>query len=168
MTNIHHKVLIGLGSNLGNRKKNLEKACTLIEEGNARIVKQSGIYESEPWGYSSAHPYYNQCIMIETELKEVQLFELLKSIELRMGRKKDWEKGYADRVIDLDILFFDGIVVVTERLTIPHPGIAKRRFVLLPLMEIASEMIHPVLSMSVSELYRACSDTARVDRLSFQ
>jgi len=160
-----HSAWIGLGSNLGDRKKNLERARLFMDGLSVDMPLVSGVYASEPWGFSSSHQFYNQCLVMETMLSPDALLQSLKEIEKGMGRAAHSSEGYADRVIDLDILFIDDLVIEGAKLRIPHPGITERKFVLLPLMEITPEKVHPLYDRTVGELLQVCRDEGEVYRL---
>ena len=159
-----HTVWIGLGTNLGNRRINLIQACELITSLDCRISNFSSIYESAPWGFNSEHSFYNQCIIIETVLNHEDLLRSLKMFEVRLGRVHSVQ-GYEDRIIDIDILFFDDLIFDSDHLKIPHPGIAIRSFVLKPLVEISPDKMHPVLKKTLAELFEICEDQEKVHRL---
>lgn len=159
-----HRVYIGIGSNLGNKKENyLESLERIARMPRTRITKESSLYESEPLG-DSREPYVNGVIEIETEFGPEQLLKRLKSIERLMGRKKA-KKRWSDRVIDLDILLYDSLKLNRRSLKIPHPEMHNRKFVLLPLSEIAPQVVHPVLRMTISDLLVHVKDNKRVSLL---
>ena len=141
---------IGIGSNLGNRQDNCLEAVRQLERHRVAVVKRSSMIETEPWGVTDQPQFINMAIEAETALFPEELFLLMKKIEKNMGREKTVHWG--PRVIDLDILFYDDLVFNTEELTIPHPHLHDRDFVLTPLMEIAPEKVHPVLKKKISEL----------------
>jgi 2-amino-4-hydroxy-6-hydroxymethyldihydropteridine diphosphokinase len=141
---------IGIGSNLGNRRYNCLKAIELLRQGGLRVSKVSLLYETEPWGVRGQPRFINMAAEIETDLPPRKLLALLKAIEKRMGRIKAEQWG--PRRIDLDILLYDDITLNTDGLTIPHPLMHERTFVLEPLSEIAPEKVHPVLLKKVSVL----------------
>lgn len=156
-----HQVYIGIGSNLGKKKENFLEALTRIAKiPNTKIIKESSFYESEPLG-DSKEWYVNGVIEIETELKAELLLQRLKNIERAMGRKKV-RKRWGARIIDLDILLFNNLIVEKRNLKIPHPEMQKRKFVLVPLSEIAPQVIHPVLGVTISELLVNLRDDKRV------
>lgn len=149
--NFVHSAWIGLGTNLGDRREQLATARQHISDRGGVIRAVSGIYASAPWGYESRNMFYNQCLVLETNLSAEAMLRMLQEIESEMGRVQS-TGGYADRIIDLDLLFFDNLVLHTDELVLPHPKIQERMFVLRPLAEIAPEKIHPVLGLTVSEL----------------
>lgn len=159
-----HKILLGLGTNLGNRELNLRNAQEEIEATGIKILDASGHFESSAWGYESRNSFLNMCIACQTSKEPEALLVKLKMIETAMGRT-DSHGAYQDRIIDLDILFYDSIVLKTNDLIIPHPLLHERRFVLEPLMEIAPRKIHPLLKVTVEELLKTCTDDAPVKRL---
>ena len=156
-----HQVYIAIGSNLGNKKENyLEALARIAKLLKTRIIKESSVYESEPLG-DSKEWYVNGVIEIETEFKPEMLLKKLKNIERAMGRKKV-RKRWGARIIDLDILLYDTAVVNKKNLKIPHPEMQARKFVLVPLSEVAPQVIHPVLQATISELLVALKDDKRV------
>ena len=155
-------VFIGLGSNLGDRRANIHEALAQIREiTGVRIVKESSLYESEPHGDAKTW-FVNGVIEIETELPAEKLLAKLKAVETAMGRKRVKGKKWGSRIIDLDLLFYGSLVMKKRSLTLPHAELHKRRFVLLPLSELAPQLIHPVLQESVSDLLAGSKDTKRV------
>ena len=158
---------LGLGANLGNRLKSLRTAVThIINREGILLVNASDVYESPPWGVREQPCFLNACITIATQLSPHKLLDVLKEIEHIMGRqvRNRWEA----REIDLDILLFkEGTVVQEEKLTIPHPFLSERAFVLCPLAQIAPEWRHPLLHKSIRELQERmdCSDMRRITTL---
>lgn len=152
---------LSLGSNLGHRVRNLEGAIELIRHQAGEIEKISRYYESEPWGYSSENSFCNCCVSVRTTLDPLPLLDILLGIENQMGRLRA-KGGYSDRIIDIDLLLLDDILLDHPRLTLPHPAMGKRRFVLVPLGEIASDLIHPVTGMSISKMMQKCDDRTGV------
>ncbi len=147
-------VYLGVGSNLGDRQENIRKALIFLKENEAIDVLQcSKIIETVPEGVPPQGDFLNGVIEIETQLMPLELLSALKNIERRLGRSK--KIGSSDpRTIDLDILFYNDVVIVNgKNLTIPHPRAAKRQFVLEPLAEIAPDYKHPVLKKAISEIY---------------
>ena len=148
------------GGNIGDRKKNLENAAKLIRERIGAIKKRSKIYETEAWGVRDQPAFYNQVYLVETSLSPEKVLKSILKIEEEMGRKRTTKN--AARIIDIDILFFNDQVVHEQNLVIPHPRMADRRFVLLPLNEIAPQMIHPVLKKTMAELLSLTADQLKV------
>jgi len=143
-------VYIGIGSNLGNREENCLKALRLISEKTGKVKKQSSMYETLPWGVKDQPKFINMAAEIETELGPSEFLIVLKKIEKETGRKETTRWG--PRTIDLDILYYDDLVLETPELSIPHPFLHEREFALRPLAEIAPDKIHPVLLKTVREL----------------
>ncbi|HWB91833.1 MAG TPA: 2-amino-4-hydroxy-6-hydroxymethyldihydropteridine diphosphokinase [Puia sp.] len=152
-----------IGGNQGDRFAQLETARTFISTTAGAIRTVSSIYETAPWGKTDQAWFLNQVLQLETEAGAPELLKLLLNIEESMGRKRS--EKYGSRIIDIDILFFNDAILREPGLTIPHPEIANRRFVLEPLNEIAPAYIHPVLHRSVSELLAACTDPLEVKKL---
>lgn len=157
-----HRAFVGVGSNLGDRTANINEAIDkLLELPDTRIVRLSSFYESEPHGDAKTW-FVNAAMEVETEFKSTDFLKKLKAIEEAMGRKRVKGKKWGARIIDLDILFFDQEIANGRSLKLPHPRIAERRFVLLPLAEIAPQLSHPVLSQTVSQILATSKDTKRV------
>jgi len=144
------KVFIGLGSNLGTRRENCESAISRIREAGVSVLARSALTETKPWGVTEQPDFLNMVIEIETHLKPHDLLALLKNVERTLGRTDTYRWG--PRVIDLDILLYDDVVMKTADLEIPHPRISEREFVLHSLAEIAPGIIHPVLKKSMKTL----------------
>jgi 2-amino-4-hydroxy-6-hydroxymethyldihydropteridine diphosphokinase len=158
---VPHQVYIGIGSNLGNKRENYLEALERIAKlPSTRIIKESSLYESQPLG-DSKEWYINGVIEIETDLKPEMLLKKFKNIERAMGRKKV-RKRWGARIMDLDILLYDSLIMNKKNLKIPHPEMHQRKFVLIPLSELAPQVIHPVLSASISELLVNVKDDKRV------
>lgn len=156
-----HQVYIGIGSNLGNKRENYLEALERIAKiPKTRIIKESSVYESQPHG-DAKEWYINGVIEIETEVKPELLLNKFKNIERAMGRKKV-RKKWGARIIDLDLLLYDSLVLNKKNLKIPHPEMHQRKFVLIPLSELAPQVIHPVLSASISELLVSVKDDKKV------
>lgn len=154
------KIFISLGSNLGDKVHNLENASGKIQEKIGPITLHSNIYETEPWGYSRQPYFLNQVVQIETSLTPLQVLQLLMETETGMGRTRTFRN--ASRIIDLDILFYGEEIIHEKDLIIPHPSISARKFVLVPLSEIAPQFIHPVLKKPVKQLLDECTDSLEV------
>ncbi len=155
-------VFIGIGSNLGDRRANIAEALDRIAKlPGTRVIKQSSFYESEPHGDAKTW-FVNGVIEVDTEFSPENLLKKLKGIETAMGRKRVKGKRWGSRIIDLDILLYGALVVKKRNLKIPHPELSKRRFVLLPLSELAPQIFHPVLQMSVSNLLADVKDSKKI------
>ena len=136
-----HKVYLGLGSNLGDCRKNLERAIRLIGDRVGQVTRQSSFIETEPWGFESPHKFVNAVILCETTKTPREVLMLTQQIERDMGRmKKSVSGGYADRAIDIDILLYDDLTIDEPDLKIPHPLMHERDFVMIPLEEVRSKM----------------------------
>ena len=165
---MNHDVYISLGSNLGNRKAYLQQAIEGIATRVGTIVDIAPIYETPSWGFSG-EAFLNTCLLCRTFLSAEQVLMQLLQIEQELGRERmPHSKGYQSRTIDLDILFYDDEVIHTDVLTVPHPLLHQRKFVLKPLANIDDLKIHPVLKKTVAELLRTTNDTSPVQRLSDQ
>jgi len=161
---VPHQVYIGIGSNLGQKKENyLEALVRIAKIPDTRIIKESSLYESEPLGEAKER-YVNGVVEIETELKPDLLLKKCKNIERAMGRKKV-RKRWGARIIDLDILLYDNLKLDKKNLKIPHPEMHNRKFVLIPLSEIAPQVVHPILGGTISKLLVSVKDDKRVSLL---
>ena len=145
-------VYIGIGSNLGDRHRNCLRAIELLRQNGLFITKQSSMHETEPWGVTEQPEFVNMAVEVVTDLSPKKLLEMIKKIEKDMGRQDTIKWG--PRIIDLDILLYDNIILKTDFLTIPHPLMHEREFVLGPLSEIAGDFIHPVLKKSIADLFK--------------
>jgi 2-amino-4-hydroxy-6-hydroxymethyldihydropteridine diphosphokinase len=154
---------LSLGSNLGDKPQNLEKAYSLIEENIGKILQKSPIFETEAWGNKNQDSFFNSAIEIQTEYYPFELLTKIQEIEINVGRVKSEKWG--PRVIDIDILYFEKFQIKTDNLTIPHPFIHFRRFVLKPLSMIASDFYPPNSIKEISELLKICEDTTEVKLL---
>ena len=150
------KIYLSIGSNKGNRYSQIKEALKLIREDLGEIISISKIYETKSWGFES-EKFLNLCIAIKSELSPDKLLFSINSIEEKIGRKRNSKKVNA-REIDIDIIFYSNKRVNQEELIIPHPRLEFRNFVLVPLSEIASDFVHPILLKSVKELLECSND----------
>ena len=150
------KVYLSIGSNKGNRSVLINKAIDEIEKKIGKIISRTSIYQSKSWGFDS-NDFYNLSLLIDTDIEPKSLLINLKKIEKSMGRE-DIDGSYSDRFIDIDILFYDNIIIDSEDLKIPHPKIEIRKFVLVPMLEIADDYVHPILNKTIRQLDNECDD----------
>lgn len=156
-------VYLGLGTNLGNKKENLATAIALIEQTLGEVQKVSSIYFSAAWGIENQPDFLNQVVLIKTKLFPLKLIEKILEIENKMGRTRRVKWG--ERLIDIDILLIDTILIHTPQLTVPHPFILQRSFVITPLIEIASNILHPIYQKTLGQLHEDCTDSTTLYRL---
>lgn len=146
-------VYLSLGSNLGDRESIIEQSIKEIGKRIGKITKVSHKYETEPWGFSSTNKFINMAVEVYSQLSPKELSDRVHQIEFDLGRRRNPNaNGYEDRVIDIDILLIDNIISNDKDLTLPHPKMHLREFVILPLCEIAPRIIHPVLGISIEEI----------------
>jgi 2-amino-4-hydroxy-6-hydroxymethyldihydropteridine diphosphokinase len=159
-----HIAYIGIGSNLGDKVGQCEKAISeILKTDRHKLLARSSLFKTKPMGYTSQDWFINGVIKIETELEPLELLRLLKNIESRLGRKKTFQWG--PRAIDLDILFFDEKQIQVEGLQIPHRFLQERQFVLIPLAEIDRGLLHPVLKKSIGELLDNLTEDQGVEKI---
>ncbi len=151
-----------LGGNIGDREKSLQLALVKINETAGKIIIKSDIYETEAWGVESQQAYLNQCVKIETMLTPENLIATLLNIEKSLGRERSFNHIYESRTLDIDILFYNNLIMAKEHLVIPHPRLQLRKFVLIPLNEIAQDYLHPILNKTIFSLLKECEDTSEV------
>lgn len=157
-----HTTFLLLGSNLGNRKKVLKNAAVSIKKKIGKIEKYSSIYETLAWGNEDQPAFLNQVVIVETSLTPKEVLVTINSIEKELGRIR--HKKWGERLIDIDILYYDDLIINTEKLKIPHPEIANRRFTLIPLIEIDPNFKHPILDKTHSSLLETCNDELEVKK----
>jgi len=154
-------IILGIGTNLGDKTANLKTALGSINENIGRVVRTSSVFETDPWGFSSEDQFLNMVAEVESKLKPSGLLGRILMIEARMGRLRDG-KEYSSRLIDIDILFIGDKILDTKSLVIPHPQLHERKFVLVPLAEIMPDFVHPVLKKDIKTLLRECKDKGKV------
>ena len=156
-----HRLYLLIGGNMGDRAALLREAVAMIGQRIGQVAEHSQLYETEPWGdfaEESPQPFLNQALLTLTPLPPYEALDAALEIEAYLGRKRGSGGGYASRPIDIDLIFYDQLVLDTPRLTLPHPRMHLRRFVLQPLCDIAPELIHPVLNKTISQLLAECTD----------
>jgi 2-amino-4-hydroxy-6-hydroxymethyldihydropteridine diphosphokinase len=147
-------VYLGLGTNLGEREYNLYNAINVLSLEIGAVICQSTFYVSEPWGFDSQNQFQNAVVLVETNLSPFDLLAKTQEIERNIGRTAKSTNGYSDRLIDIDILFYDNLIIDQPTLKIPHPLIVERDFVLIPLAEIAPELVHPIFGSKIIDLLK--------------
>ena len=152
-----NKAYLLIGGNMGDRLANLANAKDAIQEQVGVIKNISAIYETAAWGLEEQPSFLNQALLLETDFEALDLLNRLLKIEIQMGRIRNLPLG--PRTIDLDIIFFNDQIIESDKLTIPHPQMQKRNFVLTPLNEIAPELIHPIFNKTINQLLIECTDT---------
>lgn len=160
-----NRVYFSLGSNLGDKKKNLNDAIEFLNE-QISITKISSIYETPPLGFESNDFFLNLCLEAKVKFNPFELLEFTQSVEKKIGRlKKSISNQYSSRVIDIDIIFFDQLIMDNENLVLPHKYFRDRKFVLYPLQEIGSELIDPLTQKPISQLIKECTDQSEINIL---
>jgi len=152
---------LSLGTNQGNKLENLQNAIDMIAEKIGAILNISSVYKTASWGFDS-NDFYNICLKVSTYHPPEKLMRILLDIESNLGRKRNDKKGYSDRNIDIDILLFDDEIIFSKTLTVPHAKMLDRKFVLIPLVEIAVTVIHPIEKQKLSTCIKNCEDTSEI------
>ena len=158
------KVYFSIGSNKGNRSGLINEAIDKIDIIIGKVMLKSSIYETKSWGFNSNN-FYNICLLVESKLSPELILNKTLTIEKEMGRLKKTDQ-YSDRFIDIDILFFDNMIVNSKTLNIPHPRIQLRKFVLTPMLELTPDLIHPILNKSIRQLEIECVDKDQPKKVS--
>jgi len=158
---------LSLGSNLGNKLENLQQAIDLIDEKIGSISKISSVYKTASWGFES-EDFYNSCIQVSTGLNPERLIQTIHLIEQTLGRERSSEKEYQARTIDIDILLFDTEIIFSKELIVPHKEMLKRKFVLVPLAEIAPDFVHPIEKTRLKICVENCTDTSKIEKTNFK
>jgi 2-amino-4-hydroxy-6-hydroxymethyldihydropteridine diphosphokinase len=156
-------IFLGIGTNLGNREGNLEQAVERIGNFPGRVLQASSLYETEPWGFQAEEKFLNMVVKIETDLTPDELLVKILHLESILGRVRGAEQ-YMSRLMDIDILFYDDLVINEDHLKIPHPLLHERKFVLVPLCEIEPGLVHPVKGKTILELLEICEDRSEVKK----
>ena len=159
-----HKVVLLLGSNQGSRSENLEQAIKMIRELVGKVRKISSVYLTQPWGFESPDAFLNQALLLHTSLEPTELLGVVQKIEKELGRKRRIN-FYTSRTIDIDIIFYDQLVIEKPELTLPHPLMQLRKFVLVPIFEILPGYRHPVDGRTVEQMLDDCDDELKVELL---
>jgi len=157
-----HQVVLGLGGNMGDRLSLLNKAIKLLKQ-QMKLERESTIYQSAAWGGNSQAAYLNQVLVMNTSLSAIDCLDFILQIENQLGRERVLKWG--DRTMDIDILYFDNEIINTERLKVPHPHLVSRNFVLVPLVEVLPDYLHPLIKKTSIELMNACEDVLMVKPL---
>lgn len=157
-------ILLSLGTNLGNRESNLKEAVSIIKKRVGNIISLSAFYQTSPWGFESQNEFLNAALMVKTSLSPDILLRKTQAIEVELGRLTKSNGTYSDRIIDIDILYYDQECINTPELVIPHPLLQLREFVLVPLQEIAPDWQHPILHKSTTELLYELKNAANDSR----
>ncbi|OGS70934.1 MAG: 2-amino-4-hydroxy-6-hydroxymethyldihydropteridine diphosphokinase [Flavobacteria bacterium RIFCSPLOWO2_12_FULL_35_11] len=157
---------LSLGSNQGNKLENLQQAVDLIAEKIGSVVKISSVYKTESWGFIS-DDFLNICIQIATSLNPEKLLKAIHEIEHSLGRTRTSEAGYKARIIDIDVLLFDTEIIFSKELIVPHKDMLNRKFVLVPLAEIAPNLMHPITKQRIQTCLENCTDNSPVEKTSF-
>lgn len=158
-----HNVYLLTGSNVGDSLALLNTAIKHINTQVGKVIQQSSIYKTAPWGNVNQQNFYNQVLLVQTTLSAHQVLQTILQIELDMGRVR--ELKWAPRTIDIDILFYDNLVMDEDDLTVPHPLLHLRKFTLQPMVELAANLVHPKLHATISQLLVSCPDTGLVEKL---
>ncbi|MES2545986.1 MAG: 2-amino-4-hydroxy-6-hydroxymethyldihydropteridine diphosphokinase [Bacteroidota bacterium] len=154
---LQNQAVLSIGSNQGNRLENLIECIDLIHNKVATVIQVSSYYETPSWGFES-DAFYNVSILIHTNKSAQELLKELLEIEIRLGRIRNDQQGYQSRIIDVDIVSFNNEIIATENLTVPHPQMQNRLFVLLPMNDLKIDYVHPVLKVNLSDLIKNCED----------
>ncbi len=159
-----HKVFLGIGGNIGDKRNNFFKVNEIINERLGEITAHSSIYETPAWGFYSEDPFWNQVLIIESKLEAEEILWRIHEIEEEFGRKRNKER-YSSREMDIDILYFDDEYFETQSLIIPHPRIHERKFVLVPLTEIAPDFKHPLRRLTSIQMLENCRDESIIKKI---
>lgn len=159
-------VYLSLGGNIGDRKKFLKDAVSLLQEKCGKLLAVSSFYETEPWGFQSENAFLNIAVKLQTQLEIADFHDEIQKIETLSGRKRSKNLGYTDRTVDIDILYFGNLKINSPNLTIPHPRISERKFVLVPLLEVAEKAGNKTFTAKVKAMLRTCKDYSAIKKYS--
>jgi 2-amino-4-hydroxy-6-hydroxymethyldihydropteridine diphosphokinase len=159
-----NSVIFSLGSNQGNKSNYLEKAVVEIEQRIGKISQKSFVYETEPVGFESNDSFLNACIEVNTILNPNEILSITQQIEIENGRSVKSLSGYTSRTLDIDIIFFNSLVLESETIQIPHPRYSERLFVLIPLCDIVPDLKDPTNTLTIKQLKDVCSDTSEMPK----
>lgn len=160
-----HTITLSLGSNEGNSKLILENACRLLQSEIGKLASISAFYSTKPWGNPNQPDFLNNALILQTEFSPQECLLIIQKIEIELGRIRTEKWG--KRTIDIDVLFYDNLTINEKNITIPHPEIENRNFVLQPLAEICPYFIHPILNKTIKELLLVCKDESEVIKLNY-
>jgi 2-amino-4-hydroxy-6-hydroxymethyldihydropteridine diphosphokinase len=159
-----YKVYLGIGGNIGDKQVNFTKVAHLIKARLGEIEKSSSVYETPPWGFNSENQFWNQVLQIKSKMPPENLLVEIHKIETEFGRERK-SASYTSREMDIDILYYDDMYIETEKLVIPHPQIKNRKFVLVPLVEIAADFKHPLFRLTNLQLLENCKDESVIMKI---
>ena len=160
-----NKAFLSLGTNMGDKNNNLRKAIDMLAKQAGTVDKMSSVYKTAPWGVTDQPEFYNMVVSIWSEMTPQQLLQTVLEIENKLGRIRKRKMG--ERIIDIDILLFENIIIDDQDLRVPHPYMHQRNFVLVPFNEIAPQIVHPVLKKSIHELLITSTDELQISKISF-
>jgi 2-amino-4-hydroxy-6-hydroxymethyldihydropteridine diphosphokinase len=160
-----NKVVLGLGGNIGDVNSSLDEAVKLIHERVGEVLLKSSLYKTKAWGVEDQPDFLNQVIQISTNLRPIEVLKKSLEIELLLGRDRANQQKWNERVIDIDLLLYDDLVLNEKLLTLPHPHLHERNFVLSPMIEILPDIIHPLFKKSMNELKKECMDTLEATKI---
>lgn len=158
------KIYLLLGGNLGNRQKIFSETRIHLAQQIGTITEQSSIYETEPWGFDSPFSFWNQVIGINVSMTALEILPIIQNIERIIGRERS-SIQYSSRSIDIDILFYGQQIINLPNLVVPHPRLQERKFALVPLNEITTELVHPVLLKNIGQILAECNDQLKVSKI---
>lgn len=160
-----NKLTLLIGGNVGDKIFYLKKTIELLSRNLGDVIKKSSVYKTAAWGFES-DDFYNMALVVETSLSPMECLDMTQNIETEIGRKEKSKDGnYSARCMDIDLMFYNDIVLQNERLSIPHQKMQERKFVLIPLNEIMGHYIHPKEEKTISELLRECIDQSEVKKI---